>query len=73
MHKGLIALIVVAGICLAILSAIVMKQSAEKAQQKSKKILEDFKTVDKDLQRSTNVIDSANKILYDSLLQSINK
>jgi hypothetical protein len=73
MHKGLIALIVVASICLALLSIILMKQSAEKAQKKSDKILEDFKTVEKDLQRSTIVIDSANKILYDSLLKSINK
>jgi hypothetical protein len=73
MPKGLIALIIVASICLALLSVIVMKQSAEEAQQKSNKILEDFKTVDKDLQRSTIAIDSANKILNDSLLKSINK
>jgi hypothetical protein len=73
MHKGLIALIVVASICLALLSIILMKQSAEKAHQKRDKILEDFKMVEKDLKRSTIVIDSANKILHDSLLKSINK
>jgi hypothetical protein len=73
MHKGLIALIVVSGIRLALLSIILMKQSGEKAHQKSDKILEDFKTIEKDLKRSTIVIDSANKILHDSLLKSINK
>ena len=53
MHKGLIALIAVASICLRLLSIILMKQSAEKAYQKPNKILEGFKTVEKDLQRST--------------------
>ncbi|WP_462222370.1 hypothetical protein [Ferruginibacter sp.] len=73
MHKGLIALIVVAGISLASVAIIFMKQSAAKGIKESDRILEEFKKVDESLKQSNTVIDSAKKILHDSLLKSINK
>jgi hypothetical protein len=64
MPRGLIAFIVIAFAAIVILF---MNKSADKARLKSDKILEKFKTIDKDLQQTTIVIDSANKILPDSL------
>ena len=66
MHKGLIAFIVVASIGFATMLIILMKHSAIEAKHKSDKILEDFKTVDRDLKKSAIVIDSANNNLIDS-------
>ncbi len=66
MHKGLIAFIVVASIGFATMLILFMKQSAIEANQKSNKILEDFKTVDRDLKKSAIAIDSVNNTLIDS-------
>jgi lipopolysaccharide export LptBFGC system permease protein LptF len=73
MHKGLIIFIVVAGICLAAVAIIFIKESAVKGVKESDRILEEFKKVDESLKQSNTVTDSANKILHDSLLKSINK
>ncbi len=73
MHKGLTAFIAVACISLAAFAIIFMKQSAVKGKKESNRILEEFKKVDESLKQSNTVIDSANKILHDSLLQSINQ
>jgi hypothetical protein len=67
MSKGLIAFIVIAAIAIASSAIIFMKESADKAKEKSDKILEEFRTIDKGLQKTTIAIDSANKILFDSL------
>jgi hypothetical protein len=64
MPRGLIAFIVIAFTAIEILF---MKKSTDKARLKSDKILEEFKRIDKDLQKTTIAIDSANKILPDSL------
>jgi hypothetical protein len=68
MSKGLIAFMVVA--CIAIMSIVVifMKQSAENARKRSDTIIDQFKTVDKDLHKTTGKrLDSINKVLFDSL------
>ena len=65
MSKGLIAFIVVAAVALII---IIMKESAHIARKKSDEIMEQFKTIDKDLQKTTDErVDSLNTILLDSL------
>jgi hypothetical protein len=64
MLKRLIAFIVIAGITVAVFF---MVWSAVIARKESNRILEDFKTIDKDLQKTTTAIDSANKTLPDSL------
>jgi archaellin len=65
MSKGLIAFIVVAAVALMI---IIMKESAHIARTKSDEIMEQFKTIDRDLQNTTDErLDSLNKILLDSL------
>lgn len=70
MSKGLIAFIVV--VCIAIMSTVVifMKQSADAAHKKSDTIMEQFKTIDKDLQQSNERLDSANKMDLDSLVKA---
>jgi hypothetical protein len=49
-----------------------MKESAEKTQKESGRIVEEFKTIDKNLQQSAIAIDSANGILTDSLAGKLN-
>ena len=60
MHKGLIAFIGVAGIVFALLVIIFIKIPADKARAENNKILQKFKTIDKDLQKSSITIDSLN-------------
>jgi hypothetical protein len=67
MPKGLLAFIVVAGIVFASIVIIFMKKSADKASERPDKVLEEFKTINEDLQKTTIAIDSANKMLPDSL------
>lgn len=70
MSKGLIVFILVA-----VVTAVFyfMKASADKARKTSNNILDEFKTIDKALNKSTIVIDSANTKLIDSLTKEINK
>lgn len=70
MPKGLIVFIVVAVV---IVVFYFMKASADKACKTSNSILDEFKTIDKDLNKSTIVIDSANTKLIDSLAEKLNK
>jgi hypothetical protein len=67
MSKGLIAFIVVAAIALTIF---LMKESADIARKKSDDILEQFKTVDRSLQKPNESLDSLNKIDFDSLIKA---
>jgi Skp family chaperone for outer membrane proteins len=67
MSKGLIAFIAVAFIAVVAAIVIYMKQSAGKARKISDEMMEEFKTIDKDLQKSTVELDSLNKMYYDSL------
>jgi hypothetical protein len=64
MLKGLMVFIVVTA---TIAVFYLMKASAGKARKTSNSILDEFKTIDKDLKKSTAVIDSANARLFDSL------
>lgn len=68
MSKGLITFIAI--VCISVLAAgfiYFMKQSAHEARKKSDTIMEEFKTVDQDLQESNQKMDSLNKIYFDSL------
>ena len=68
MRKGLIAFIAVVFIAVVSIVIIFMKQSAAVAHKKSNEIMEQFKTIDKDLQKTTDErLDSLNTILLDSL------
>ena len=67
MPKGLIAFIVVAAVALMI---IIMKESAHIARKKSDEIIKQFKTVDSDLQKTDERLDSLNKIDLDSLIKA---
>ena len=71
MSKGLIAFIAVAFIAVVAAMVIYMKQSADKARKISDEMLEEFKTIDKDLQKSTDEPDSLNKMYYDSLRNAV--
>ena len=73
MHKGLIAFIVVAAIALSAFTVVFMQRSAKETQRRSEKILEDFRTVDRDLKKTIIIIDSANNFLYDPVVPKINK
>ncbi|MBL7703012.1 MAG: hypothetical protein JNM14_12230 [Ferruginibacter sp.] len=68
MSKGLISLVAIV-IIAAVAAFLVyfMKQSADLAKYKSDKIMEEFKTVDQDLQQGKQRLDSLNKIYFDSL------
>ncbi len=69
MSKGLITFIAI--VCISVLAAgfiYFMKQSADGARRRSDTIMEEFKTIDKDLKETTNEkLDSLNKIFFDSL------
>jgi hypothetical protein len=67
MPKGLIVFIVVGCIALMSMAVIFMKKSADAARKKSDTIMEQFKTVDRDLKQSSERLDSLNKIDFDSL------
>ena len=67
MSKGLISFIAIVFISAVAAMVIYMKQSADKARKISDEMMEKFKTVDKDLQKSTDELDSLNKMYYDSL------
>ena len=67
MPKRLLVFIVVLGIGLAVSQFIKMKHSADNARAASDKIMEEFKTIDKDLKASSLEIDTAKKRLFDSL------
>lgn len=67
MSKGLIAFIAVAFIAVVAAMVIYMKQSADKARRISNEMMEEFKAVDKKLQKSTDELDSLNIIYFDSL------
>ena len=73
MHKGLTAFIIVAGIALLSTTILFMKKSADEAHKVSDSILEEFKRVDESLRQSNGNIDSANKILLDSLNVKLKK
>ena len=67
MPKRLLVFIVVLGIAYAASVFIKMKQSAENTRAASNKIIEEFKTIDKDLKASSLETDTAKKRLNDSL------
>ena len=71
MSKGLIAFIAVAFIAVVAAMVIYMKQSADKARKISDEMMEECKTIDKDLQKSTDEPDSLNKMYYDSLRNAV--
>jgi hypothetical protein len=70
MSKGLIVFIVAA--CIAIMSMVVIfiKQSADAAHKKSDRIMEQFKTIDKDFLQSNERLDSLTKMDLDSLIKA---
>jgi hypothetical protein len=72
MPKKIIAVIIVSAIGFSMAVIFFMKESAEKAQKESGRIVEGFKTIDKNLQQSAIAIDSANGILTDSLAGKLN-
>lgn len=68
MPKGLITFIAI--VCISIAAAAFvyfMKQPADAAHKKSDTIMEQFKTVDQDLQESNQKLDALNKAFFDSL------
>ena len=67
MSKGLIAFIVVICIAFASMVIIFMKQSAVNARKRSDYIMEEFKKVDSELQKSNAKLDSLNNMHLDSL------
>jgi len=68
MSKGLITFIVIVCISVVAAAAIKMIQSANEAGKRSDEIMEQFKTIDKDLQETTDErLDSLNKMYFDSL------
>lgn len=67
MSKPLIAFIVVLCIAFASMVIIFMKQSADNAKKRSDEIMEEFKKVDRELQKSSANMDSLNNIHFDSL------
>ncbi len=67
MPKRLLVFIVVLGIALAVSQFIKMKHSADNGRKASDKIIDEFKTIDKDLKASSLEIDTAKKRLNDSL------
>lgn len=71
MPKRLLVFIVVLGIALAISQLIKVKHSADNARAASDKIMEEFKTIDKDLKVSSLETDTAKKRLFDSLVSKM--
>ena len=67
MTKVLIAFIVVAAVAFLL---IFMKKSADIARKRSNQILEQFKTVDSDLHKTDERLDSLNRVYFDSLIKA---
>jgi len=67
MSKGLITFIVI--VCISVVAALAIKMmiSANEARKESDKIMEQFKTIDKDLKETDERLDSLNKMYFDSL------
>ena len=70
MRKGLIAFIAVVFIAVVSMVIILMKQSAVVARKKSNEIMEQFKTIDRDLKKTDTGIDSLNKTGFDTLIKA---
>ena len=70
MRKGLIAFIAVVFIAVVSIVIIFMKQSAAVAHKKSNEIMEQFKTIDRDLKKTDTRLDSLNKTGFDSLINA---
>jgi hypothetical protein len=70
MSKGLITFIAVASIAFIAALVIYMKQSADVARKRSDDIREQFKTIDKDLKKTGERLDSLNKMDFDSLIKA---
>ena len=70
MRKGLIAFIAVVFIAVVSMVIILMKQSAVVARKKSNEIMEQFKTIDRDLKKTDTRLDSLNKTGFDSLIKA---
>ena len=70
MRKGLIAFIAVVFIAVVSMVIILMKQSAAVARKKSNEIMEQFKTIDRDLKKTDTRIDSLNKTGFDTLIKA---
>ena len=70
MSKGLIAFIIAACVAVIVAEVIFLKNSADEARERSNKIIEQFKTIDKHLEETTDErLDSLNKVFFDSLLK----
>jgi uncharacterized protein YoxC len=67
MSRGLISFIVIVCIAAAAAMIIYLKQDADKAKKRSDTIMQEFKTIDKDLQERSQRLDSLNKAFFDSL------
>ena len=67
MSKGLVAFIVVAAV---VLTFLIMSESANIARKKSEDIVEQFKTVDQELKKTSERLDSLNKMDIDSLIKA---
>jgi hypothetical protein len=72
MSKGSIAFIV-AAVIMAAAVTIFMTRSAVDANERQHQTIEDFNKVDEGLKRSAFEIDSANKILLDSLNKKLKR
>ena len=70
MRKGLIAFIAVVFIAVVSMVIILMKQSAVVARKKSNEIMEQFKTIDRDLKKTDTRLDSLNKTGFDTLIKA---
>ena len=70
MRKGLIAFIAVFFIAVVSMVIIFMKQSAVVAHKRSNEIMEQFKTIDRDLKKTDTRIDSLNKTGFDTLIKA---
>ena len=70
MRKGLIAFIAVVFIAVVSIVIIFMKQSAVVARKKSNEIMEQFKTIDRDLKKTDTRLDSLNKTGFDTLIKA---
>lgn len=70
MSKRLIAFIVLVSIATMSMVVIFLKQSADEGRKRSDNIMEQFETVDRDLHKSNERLDSLNKMDYDSLVKA---
>ena len=66
----MIAFIAVVFIAVVSIVIIFMKQSAAVAHKKSNEIMEQFKTIDRDLKKTDTRLDSLNKTGFDSLINA---